>query len=319
MIKKDRPELFKKKIFFLFLISILSQFIIINLSFSKINIILSVDNDIITNYDISKEEGYLEILNPNLKNLNDSQMFEIAKQSLIKEMIKKKEISKFVNLDEDNDFADNYLKQILIRLGYKDEIQFKNELLEYKSYTLDEIKQKSKIEIYWNELIYSKYINKINIDKKKLQKTVEKLSNEKKELLLSEIVFRKKTGEDLENIFKKIKTSINEIGFNNTANLYSISESSKFGGKIGWLQEKTLSKKIYESIKTLEINEVSNVIKIDNNFIILKLEDIRFTKNEVDKDKELQRLISIETNKKLENYSKIYFNRIKTNFIINEK
>ncbi len=317
MTKKDKFN--TNKIFFLFSIIILSQFIIFNESFPKINIILTVNNEIITNHDITKEERYLEILNPNLKNLKDIQKFELAKQSLLKELIKKKEISKFVDLQKENDFADNYLNQIILKLGFKDEVQFKKKLAEYNTYTLNEIRQKNKIEIFWNELIYSKYVDKINVNEKKLIEKIKKLSTKKKELLLSEIVFKKKTGENFEDLIKKIFISINDIGFDNTANLYSISDSSKFGGKIGWLQEKALSKKIYDKIKNLKVNEISDAIQIDNKFIILKLEDIRFTESIINKDEELKKLISFEKNKKLENYSKIHFNRIKTKFIINEK
>lgn len=301
------------------MVIILSQLIITNSSFSKIKIILTINDDIVTNYDIAKEEKYLEILNPSLKNLKSKQKFELAKQSIIKEIIKKKEISKFVDLEKDNDFADKYLNQIFIRLGYKNEIQFKEELLRLNTYTLDEIRQKSKIEIYWNELIFSRYSDKININKENLSKKIKKLSTKKKELLLSEIIFKKQTGKNLKDTINVINMSINEIGFDNTATLYSISESSKFGGKIGWLQEEALSKKIYEKITKLKINDISDVIKIDDKFIILKLEDVRFIESKVDKDAELKKLISMETNKKLENYSKIHFNRVKTKFIINEK
>ena len=73
-------------------------------------------------------------------------------------------------MEKDNDFADKYLNQIFIRLGYKNEIQFKEELLRLNTYTLDEIRQKSKIEIYWNELIFSRYSDKININKEKFIK-----------------------------------------------------------------------------------------------------------------------------------------------------
>ena len=318
MIKKDKSKFIIKN-FFLCMVIILSQLIITNSSFSKIKIILTINDDIVTNYDIAKEEKYLEILNPSLKNLKSKQKFELAKQSIIKEIIKKKEISKFVDLEKDNDFADKYLNQIFIRLGYKNEIQFKEELLRLNTYTLDEIRQKSKIEIYWNELIFSRYSDKININKENLSKKIKKLSIKKKELLLSEIIFKKQTGKNLKDTINVINMSINEIGFDNTATLYSISESSKFGGKIGWLQEEALSKKIYEKITKLKINDISDVIKIDDKFIILKLEDVRFIESKVDKDAELKKLISMETNKKLENYSKIHFNRVKTKFIINEK
>ena len=101
--------------------------------------------------------------------------------------------------------------------------------------------------------------------------------------------------------------------------MYSITDSSKFGGKIGWIKKKGLSKKIYEKIKNLEINEVSDAIEIKNNLIFLKIDDVKDIKKIIDKDKELQKLISIEKNKKLEDYSRLYFNRVKANYFINEK
>ncbi len=296
------------------------QLSLINLAHTKINIIASVNNEIITNFDVVKEGRYLKILNPQLKNLEDEQISELAKQSLIKEIIKKNEITKYVNLNEKNEFADEYLKQFYMRLGYENENIFKDDLEKYNTYTIEEIKIKSKIEIYWNDLILSKYNDKININEKKLLEKIRKFKRiDKKEFLLSEIVFRKKSGEDLQDLIQKIKKSIIEIGFNNTANIYSLSDSSKFGGKIGWVNEEALSKQIYEKIYKLNINEVSETIIIDNNLIILKVDDIKITKNQIDKDKELRKLISIERNKKLENFSRMHFSRAKSNYLINEK
>ena len=308
-----------KKICFSFLF-IFYQLLTINVTYSKINIIASVNNEIITNYDVVKEERYLKILNPQLNNLENNQLSELAKQSLIKEIIKKNEISKFIDLNEKNDFADEYLKQFLIKLGYKNEEAFKRELKKNNTYTLNEIKLKSKIEVYWNDLILTRYNNKINIDEKKLlEKINEYPEKEKKELFLSEIVFRKKKDKSLENLTKDIKKSIDEIGFNNTANIYSISESSKFGGKLGWIKQEALSKKIYEKIKKLSKNDISEIIVIENNFIILKIDDVKITKNKIDKKEELKKLILAERNKKLENFSRMHFNRAKSGYLINEK
>lgn len=305
-----------KKIFFLILlINLLS----VNLSSSQVNIILKVNNIIITNYDIQRESSYLKILNPQLRNLSNDQVLELAKQSLIKEIIKKNELSRFVDLSKENDFANEYLNKILINLGYNDSIEFKNDLIKNNTYKFEEVQLKSRIEIFWNELIYEKFKNQININKEKISKKIEVSPTKSKELLLSEIIFKKEKEENLEELIKKIMQSINEIGFNNTANIYSISSSSKFGGKIGWFKEETLSREIFDEVNKLKINEITNAIKIGNNFIILKLEDIKFNLIENDYNKELQKQINIETNKQLENYSKIYFSRIFTNYNIDEK
>ncbi len=308
-----------RKICYLLLV-IFFQLSLTNITFSKINIIASVNNEIITNYDVIKEEEYLKILNPQLNSLENEKISELAKQSLIKEIIKKNEISKFIDLNEKNDFADEYLKQFLIKLGYENEEIFKKKLQTLNTYTIDEIRLKSKIEVYWNHLILSRYNNKININKKKLLEKINNYSeNEKKEFFLSEIVFKKKKDQNLKDLIEEIKKSIVEIGFNNTANIYSISESAKLGGKIGWFEEKALAKNILEKINLLKINEVSEIIIIENNIIFLKIDDIKISKKEINKDEELQKLIAIERNKKLENFSRMHFSRAKSNYLINEK
>ena len=307
--------------FFLLSTIIICQLTFINLSFSKVEIIASINNNIITNYDLKKEANYLKILNPKMNELDNNIIIRIAKESLIKEIIKKEELKKLIDLKEENAFANQYFNDVLLKLGYKDEIEFKKDLLKYDSYSLEEVKFKSKLEIYWNDLIYNRYISKININKKKLEKKIKEIDiNDKKEILLSEIVLKnEKNSENFQQLVEKINTSINEIGFSNTASVYSISESSKFGGKLGWFEKKNLSKKIYEKIKNLEINEFSEIITINNNLLILKIDDIRDVKRIIDKDKELERLIVIEKNKKLEDYSIMYFNKVKTNYFINEK
>ena len=177
-----------------------------------------------------------------------------------------------------------------------------------KSYTLDEIKEKIKIEIFWNDLIYLKFQKQIKIDKDELINTIEKLSDKEiKEYSLSEIVFEKNKDQQLDLLIKKINSSITDIGFENTANIYSISESAKFGGKIGSIKETNLSKRIIEKIKNLEIGQYSEIIQIGNNFMILKIDNIELKKLKIDKNKELEKMIKFETNRQLKQFSKIYF------------
>ena len=157
-------------------------------------------------------------------------------------------------------------------------------MLESETYSLEDVRYKIKIELFWNELIFDKYNDQVSINREKLIEKINSMKNkEKKEFFLSEIVFKKKIDETIEQSIAKIRKSIDEIGFNNSANIYSISESSKYGGKIGWVNEDSLSKKIYENIINLKNNEYSNVMNLNNNFVILKVEDHRIVKNTVDK------------------------------------
>jgi len=301
-------------------ILILLSFFLNTHIFSNDNVSISVyvDDKIITNIDIAKESEYLKILNPNLKQLEGTKIKEIAQKSLINEIKKKEEIKKIFDLKKDNPLENQMLENLYNKLNIRQK-DFEDILFDNKSYTIEEVKEKLKIEIFWNDLIYLRYQNQIKIDKNSLTKKIDELSNnEIKEYLLQEIIFEKKKDEELDLLIKRIKNSISEIGFDNTANIYSISESSKFGGKIGWLEETSLSKKVIEELNNLEIGEYTNIIQLGNNFLILMINDIKIKKIKINKEDELKKLIKFETNEQLTKFSKIFFNKSKINYKIDE-
>ena len=302
---------------------ILFFFLLINnISLSKNNffILATVNDEIITNYDIDKEIEYLKLLNPSLSKLNKEQIFKISKDSLINEIIKNKEIKKFLKSEKNNALVNDTLKKLYKRLNFQNEKDFQNFLSEKNSYNIDEIKEKLEIEILWNELIYLKYNNQVRIDKELFSQKIDDMKNKKiNEYLLSEIVFQKKSGESFDLKVKKIFQSIEEIGFDNTANILSVSETSKLGGRIGWVSEPNLSEIILNNLKKINIGEYTNIIKVGNNFLILKIEEKRLKENSINKDEELNKLMQFEMNKQLNQFSRIYFNKSKINYSINEK
>jgi len=310
-----------KKINFLIVFIGLNLF---NLAYSaNIKIIANVDGEIITNFDLIKEYNYLELLNPDLALLNDKQKFDISKKSLINEVIKKKEIKKVFDIKSTNDFVENYLenymKDLFFKLNVNNKKEFEEKTKLKKSYNLAEIENKIKIELYWNELIFSRFKDQVNVNKEKITAKVDKLVNKKyKEFLLSEIVFKKKKDLSIENLVQKINLSIKEIGFNNSANIFSNSNSAKFGGKIGWVNENSLSKQIYDELRLIEEGQFTKVMKLGNNFLILKIDEIRIKEIKIDKKKEVSKLIELETNKQLNKFSTIYFDKSKINYSINE-
>ena len=309
--------MFKKKIFI-----VLIFFLFITNSISskeKVFIEVYVDQKIITNVDIKKEIDYLKILNPKLSMLENKKIYVLAKRSLINEIIKKKEIEKYLVESDNTSLEENLLKNLYARLDLNKE-EFENILLEKNNYTINDIKKKLKNEILWNDLIYFKFNKQVKIDKEKIKIKINNANlKNKKEYLLSEIIFEKKANQNFEDLKKKINSSIIEIGFNNTANIYSISETAKFGGKVGWVDETSLSSLINNKLRDLEKNQYTDVIQIKNNFLILMVNDIRTTKVSIDKDKELKRLIEYETNRQLNQFSKMYLNKAKMNYEINEK
>ncbi len=294
------------------------------LSSNNIDIIIKINNEIITNFDVEKESNYLKILNPKISGLNNNKIFELSKDSLIKEIIKKNELEKYLDINEDNEetnfFINQYLKDLYKKLNLENENELTKLFIDKKNYSLDEVKQKFKIEILWNQLIFARYENLVKIDKETLLNKINKLKNEKsKEYLLNEIVIKKKENQDLSELIKIVKSSIMEVGFNNTATIYSISDSAKFGGKIGWVNENNLSENIYKELRKINKNEYTDIIQIGNNKLILEIEDIRIQEIKLDKEKELEKMIKFETNKQLNQFSRIYFDKTKKNFVINEK
>lgn len=307
-----------KKIYFTLLIFFTS--ITLSLSNTDVYIFATVNEKIITNFDVKKEIEYLKILNPNISKLDEKKIFKLAKDSLINELVKKSELEKIFNLNEENSFAEEYFKNLYTKLNYIDEASFKAALSKKNNYSLNEIKNKLKIEVLWNELIYMRYGKQVKIDKDSLIKKIDSFKDKTlNEYLLSEIIFEKKKDENINVLIDKIKFSIEEIGFDNTANIYSISESSKMGGNIGWVKENNLSDLIYENIKKTIEGDYTDVIQVGNRFLILKIEKIRLEKILINKKDELTKMIKYETNKQLNQFSKIYFDKTKINYNIDEK
>ena len=154
---------------------------------------------------------------------------------------------------------------------------------------------------------------------KKISKKIENMEKlEENSYKFSEILFDLKKDEDLQIKIKQIKTSINEIGFNNTANIFSISDNARMGGKLDWINESSLSKKILDNVKNLEQGQLSKVMSIGNNFLILKIDEIKKIKMKLDKDKLLKKMTNNEINNQLNKFSIIYFNKVQINYIIND-
>ena len=308
-------------LFYRIIIIIILFFSSINLSYSKIQlgIVMKIDNEIITTHDIEQEINYLKALNPRLNQINEDELLVIAKNSVIKEFIKKKEIQKYKKLDLQNSQIDSVLNNLIQNLNLQNEDQLKNYLNNY-NFSVERLKKKIEIENEWKNLVYSKYIKTVKIDKDKLIKKIEKSNKDKSSLEynLSEIVFTKKKDLTLEKLFSNIKESIKKNGFENTANLYSISESAKIGGKLGWVKKNNLSEIIIDKLKSIEINQYSSPLQIDNNFLIFKINEIRKIQIEIDKEKELDKMIFIETTKQLNKFSNIFYNKLKLNSEISE-
>ena len=284
-------------------------------------IIYNVKNTLITNIDVKKESRYLIALNNQLKNLGDNDIFNISKESILRENIKKIELLKYFKLDSNtkNPLIESYIKNFYQRLKLANKVEFK-EFLKNNDLSITFIENKILIEILWNKLIFDKYQNQVKINEEKLKNEIQSNKSTQREKIynLSEIVFEKNNQDTFEAKINKINESIKEIGFKNSANIYSISDSAKFGGEIGWIEEKQLSNIILKSLNNLVVGQYSTPIKTGSSFIVLKINEIKFDEKIINLDEELKIKIQYEKNRQLQQFSKIYYNKIKINTDIDE-
>ena len=306
--------------YFFFIILICNIFLGKAIYSAESYVVLKVNNNIITNIDIDNEFRYLMALNKDLKNIDKKRIRKLAKDSIIREKIKETELMNYFDLNQENKYIDRIMKNFYIKLGLKNEKDFINYLESYKLLYKD-VKMKISIEAAWNDLVYKRYSNNIIINEEEIKKNIKKLinnNNKQYTYSLSEILFTSDKSENAENTYQLIKKSISEIGFKNTANIYSESDSSKHGGKIGWINEGQLSKLIKKEIVKLKIDEHTRPITVPGGQIILYLNDKRQQERKLNFEEEFKKQILFEKNKQLNQFSKIYFNKIKKNSTISE-
>ncbi len=287
----------------------------------EIKILYKLENEIITNQDVIEELNYLVSLNNNLKSLEKNKLNQIAVSSIIKEKIKYLELKKYFKIDENTKEVDEIvLKELNKRLRIN-EVKDIKEYFSLYNLSLKQVKFKIRIELFWNKLIYDKYINKISINKQDFKK---KILNDYKnkefvdEYFLKEILFNLEENENLEKKYLDIKNTIKSTGFENAANIYSVSDTSKFGGEIGWVNKLQLSTKITSQLEKIEIGDLTNYIPVGNSYLIIKLDNKRKIKSEINLDEETEILIQKETDRQLNQYSINLFNKLKKNIFIYE-
>ena len=285
---------------------------------NEITIKFQIENEILTNIDFLNEEKYLLALNNNLQNIPKNQLKQLAKESLIKEKIKKIELLKYYDFNVESKYSEKILKDFYGRLNFKDEKQFKLYLKEHNLNLID-IKEKLKIEALWNELIFKKFNNQVNVNEEQLRKKLSLQKNLMIEYNLSEILFEIKSKEKIDSKYKLILKNIKDSGFKNAANIFSISDSSKFGGDLGWISETQLNENLLNQIKLLNIKQLTKPIQVTNGYLIIRLNDKREKKLKIDSDKVFKKMILDEKNRQFNQFSLIYFNKIKQNISISEK
>ena len=285
---------------------------------SEVFIIAKVNQEIITNIDIDFEKKYLVSLNPNLNKLDNNRITEYAKNSLINEKIKKIEIEKNFEIKPNETLLSNVIADIYSSIGISSLSEFEG-YLSQNEVDIKRVKEKIAIEIAWNDLIVRIFNNEIEIDQDLMSKELEKIDEKQVEnLLLSEIIFSINEKKELELKYESIKQSIKEIGFEETARIYSLSDSKKSGGSLGWIYKNQLSKEIKDELKDLNIGDFTKPIITSGGFLILKINDIKTENIKIDKKAQLKKMVKFEKERQLTRFSTLYYKRIYNNIEIDE-
>ena len=281
---------------------------------AKIEIIFKIEEHIITNIDIENEIKFLIFLNPRLEGLNKNQIKQISKNSLKNRKIKEIELVKFIDLKKEN-IGDNFIENFLSNsklskdqlLDQLNKVDLPYEFFEY-NFIVDNV---------WRQFVYNKFKSQVKINLEDLKKQITSQNTKIEELNLSEILFENKLNKNFNDLKSKIYSEIKKSGFEAAASIYSISESKNFGGNLGWIKSNQISKEIYDQINAGK--KITNPIKTNNAFLIIKVNDRREINQEINFDEELKKIINIETEKQLNKLGYIYFNKIKKRIFISEK
>ncbi len=281
-------------------------------------ILFKIDNEIITTIDIYEEIKFLKVFNPEINSLSDVELFEISKNSLIKDKIKKIEIMKFVReLKVDDKFLLKLIESKYSRLNINSIKNFEK-YLKKENLNIEIVKKKFIIELMWNDLIYQKFSKKVVIDKERIKNEISQNSQKKfqKEFLISEIVFNVANKDEFNNKYQKILLDIEKVGFKKTALIHSNSDTGTNGGLIGWVKEVNLNKNLKRIISELKPGQFSKPVRTSSGFIIIKIDDEKEYVSKFNLADKIDEMVKFKTNEQLNQFSNMYLNKLKKNLII---
>ena len=283
----------------------------------EVKIVFKINDKIITNQDIEIEYNYLTLLNKNLENLSENDLRNYAKQSTLNELIKKIELEKYSNLASNSELIAQTINDIYRSLNITNIGDFE-EYLASKNLKLNIIEKKIQTETMWNQLIYLKYKNRLNIDEEKIREDILNNKSKSERVLLQEIVYKYKDKNDLEKKYKEIVNHINLNDFKDAVLKYSVSESKKNNGNLDWVYLTNIVPIIKKNIETLNKDQISKPIIIPGGALIIKMIEREFVNENIDIEKKLTKNIQDKINQQLNNFSRLHFNKISNVLKINE-
>jgi peptidyl-prolyl cis-trans isomerase SurA len=185
----------------------------------------------------------------------------------------------------------------------------------------DQYKDEVETEFLWQRLISQIYSSKISVNEDQIDEEIKELQNKKEkiiELKLAELEVNY-DNETKNELIKKIKDSIKEIGFSKTVIKYSISTSALNEGELGWINSKSISSKLINIIGNLKVGDISDEVVGAETITFYKMLDKKINETSTNVDIKLMRqnIISQKKNELLNLYSRSHLSKKKNNTLIN--
>ncbi len=304
------------------LIILINFFLInyVNMAFAQIksDIVLKIENRIITNYELKNKIISSLILSDQAINQENIDRYKNSSlEFLIQLKLKQIELSKF-NFVANKLKINSYLNQISSNNIDNLKNEFKKNGIDFQL-LYDEIETEFK----WQNFIYQNYSKKVIVDDNAVNNELENLVNSKsniEEFNLSKIEILLANNNSDKQKISELEDQINNFGFDYAANNYNISSAEKNKGNLGWINGKSLSKNIYDVVKNLGIGKISKPIKSQDSIIYLKLNDKRTSKiNNNDLNEIKNNIINQKKNELFTLYSKSHLSKLRNRSLIEFK
>ena len=281
------------------------------------SIFASVGNKAVTQSDILKEIKIILILNG--KSFSEEMRDELesaAIRTTIEMAVKQIEVDKYdflkvneadlerelniraANIDMDLDT----FKSVFIANG----IDFSN------------IVNKIRTELLWNGLVFELYKDRLSINIDEIDEQLKNFKGKKeiKEYLLSEIVIKSVSKENIESKIEEVKNKIKTEGFEKVAINLSISETATKGGDLGWVIESIISEDVKSQIIKTPVGDIAEPIVLPAGILFLKVRDKRTTNKFADLEETKNKLINVEKTKILNMHSLSHYDKLRRSISI---
>ena len=287
--------------------------------FSDTKIVVKIDNKIISSYDIKNRiNTNLKLRNLEINQSNIDKMKNLALQELINLIIKEKEILKYSSIDIEGMDISKQLNSISSGNVEMLKKKFLDNNLDYEAFLY-----LLKVQAAWQNVIFFLFQNKVKIDENEINDELKNFKEEifnVRELNLLELEAKFSSSIERDNKIIQIKNSINKIGFEKSISIYSESETAVNGGRLGFINEKSLSKEILEKLKNLNEGDISEPIIRLNKIIFLKIDKIKISRNDnINIDQYKKNIIAKRKNDLFDLYSKSHLSKLKNNSYIEFK